>query len=128
MDIIRIPFGYLLEWLYHFSGNYGLALILFALLLKLILLPLSMKSKKSMMKISRVSPKMKALEAKYGDDKAKYQQEVMKLYKEEGVNPTGGCLWSFIPLLLLIPLYQVVRQPMVYLMHLDADLAQLYGQ
>ena len=124
MDIIRIPFGYLLEWLYHFSGNYGLALILFALLLKLILLPLSMKSKKSMMKISRVSPKMKALEAKYGDDKAKYQQEVMKLYKEEGVNPTGGCLWSFIPLLLLIPLYQVVRQPMVYLMHLDADLAQ----
>ncbi len=123
-DIIRVPFGYLLQWLYEFVGNYGLALIFFALILKLILLPLSMKSKKSMMKLARVSPKMKALERKYGEDKTKYQQEVMKLYKEEHINPTGGCLWSFIPLLLLIPLYQVVRQPMVYIMHLDAGLAQ----
>ena len=123
-DIIRVPFGYLLQWLYEFVGNYGLALIFFALILKLILLPLSMKSKKSMMKIARVSPKMKALELKYGEDKTKYQQEVMKLYKEERINPTGGCLWSFIPLLLLIPLYQVVRQPIVYIMHLDAGLAQ----
>lgn len=118
-DIIRIPFGYMLEFLYNFSGNYGLALILFGIAIKLILLPVSAKSKKSMMKMSRMAPRVKALEAKYGDDKTKYQMEVMKLYKKEGVSTTGGCLWAFVPLLILIPLYQVIREPMVYMMHLS---------
>ena len=122
-DIIRVPFGYVLEWLYLLTDNYGLALILFAVAIKLILLPISAKSKKSMMKMSRLAPRMKALEAKYGDDKARYQTEVMKLYKKEGVSTTGGCLWSFIPLLILLPLYQVIREPMIYMMHLTADQA-----
>ena len=122
-DIIRVPFGYVLEWLYLLTNNYGLALILFAIAIKLILLPMSAKSKKSMMKMSRMAPRVKALEAKYGDDKVKYQQEVMKLYKKEGVSTTGGCLWSFIPLLILIPLYQVIREPMVYMMHLTSEQA-----
>ena len=120
-DIIRIPFGYMLEFLYNFSGNYGLALILFGIVIKLILLPVSAKSKKSMMKMSRMAPRVKALEAKYGDDKTKYQMEVMKLYKKEGVSTTGGCLWAFVPLLILIPLYQVIREPMVYMMHLSRE-------
>lgn len=123
-DIIRIPFGYLLEWLYLLTSNYGVALILFSLVIKLVLLPMSMKSKKSTMKMARVSPMLKDLERKYGDDKEKYQQAVMKFYKDEGVSPTGGCLWSLIPLLILIPLYQVVRQPLVYLMHLSPEAAQ----
>ncbi len=125
VDIIRVPFGYMLEWFYNFTGNYGLALICFGIAIKLILLPVSMKSKGSMMKMSRVAPMAKALEAKYGDDKAKYQAEVMKMYKEEGVSTTGGCLWSFIPLLILIPLYQVIREPMVYMMHLSAEHADI---
>ena len=122
-DIIRVPFGYVLEWLYLLTDNYGLALILFAVAIKLILLPVSAKSKKSMMKMSRLAPRLKNLEAKYGDDKARYQTEVMKLYKKEGVSTTGGCLWSFIPLLILLPLYQVIREPMIYMMHLTADQA-----
>lgn len=120
-DIIRVPFGYVLEWLYQLTNSYGLALILFGVAIKLILLPISMKSKKSMMKMSRIAPRVKALETKYGDDKAKYQTEVMKLYKKEGISTTGGCLWSFIPLLILIPLYQVIREPLVYMMHLSRD-------
>ena len=72
-DIIRVPFGYLLDWLYMFTNNYGLALILFSLIIKLVLLPMSVKSKKSMLKMSRLSPQVKALESKYGDDKQKYQ-------------------------------------------------------
>ena len=120
-DIIRIPFGYLLSWLYQFTGNYGFALIIFALIVKLILLPMSIKSKKSSMKMARLSPQLKILEKKYGDDKVKYQQAMQQLYKDEGVSMTGGCLWSFIPLLILIPLYQVIRDPMVYMMHLSAD-------
>ncbi len=116
-DIIRVPFGYLLDWLYTFTSNYGLALILFSLIVKLVLLPMSMKSKKSMLKMSRLAPQIKALEAKYGDDKQKYQLAVQKLYKEEGVSMGGGCLWSFIPLLILLPLYYVIREPITYMMH-----------
>ena len=122
-DIIRIPFGYLLDWLYQFAGNYGVALILFSLIVKIVLLPMNAKSKKSMLKMSRVAPLAKALEAKYKDDQQKYQQEVMKLYKEEGVSTTGGCLWSFIPLLILLPLYYVIREPITYVMHIPAEQA-----
>ena len=116
-DIIRVPFGFLIDWLYMLTRNYGVALILFSLVVKLVLFPMSVKSKKSMLKMSRLSPVAKALEAKYGDDKQKYQQAVMQLYKEEGVSTTGGCLWSFIPLLILLPLYNVVREPLTYMMH-----------
>lgn len=116
-DIIRVPFGYLLDWLYTFTSNYGLALILFSLIIKLVLLPMSIKSKKSMLKMSRLAPQMKALEAKYGDDKQKYQLAVQQMYKDEGVSMGGGCLWSFIPLLILLPLYYVIREPITYMMH-----------
>ena len=122
-EFIKIPFGYLLDWLYIFTSNYGLALILFSLIVKLVLLPMNAKSKKSMLKMSRVAPMAKALEAKYADDKAKYQQEMMKLYKDEGVSTTGGCLWSFIPLLILLPLYYVIREPITYVMHIPAETA-----
>ena len=123
-DIIRVPFGYLLEWLYQFTSNYGLALILFSLVVKLVLLPLSIKSKKSMLKMSRLAPLAKALEAKCGDDKQKYQQEVMALYKEEGVSTTCGCLWSFIPLLILFPLYYVIREPLTYMLHNSRSISE----
>ena len=116
-DLIRVPFGYLLDWLYTFTNNYGLALILFSLIIKLVLLPMSVKSKKSMLKMSRLSPQVKALEAKYGDDKQKYQLAVQQMYKEEGVSMGGGCLWSFIPLINLLPLYYVIREPITYMMH-----------
>lgn len=121
MDIIRVPFGYVLEFFYGLFNNYGAALILFSLAVKILLLPLSAKSKKSMMKTSRLQPIVKQIELACGDDKQRYQQEVNKLYKEEGVSMFGGCLWSFIPLLILIPLYTVIREPLEYMMHLDAD-------
>ena len=121
MDFIRVPFGYVLEFFYGFLNNYGLALILFSFVVKLILLPFSAKSKKSMMKMSRLQPQLKQLELACGDDKQKYQQEVMDLYKSEGVSMYGGCLWSFLPLLFLLPLYTVIREPLHYLMHLNTE-------
>ena len=123
-DIIRVPFGYLLDWLYTFTNNYGLALILFSLIVKLVLLPMSVKSKKSMLKMSRLSPQVKALEAKYGDDKQKYQLAVQQMYKEEGVSMGGGCLWSFIPLIILLPLYYVIREPITYMMHNSRSISE----
>lgn len=121
MQYVLIPFAWLLRTLYQVFGNYGVALILFSLIIKLILLPFNAKSKKSMMKTARLGPKMKELQTKYGDDKLKYQQELSALYKKENVSPTGGCLWSLLPLILLMALYYVVRQPMTYLMQLSAD-------
>ena len=123
-DLIRVPFGYLLDWLYTFTNSYGLALILFSLIVKLVLLPMSVKSKKSMLKMSRLSPQVKALEAKYGDDKQKYQLAVQQMYKEEGVSMGGGCLWSFIPLLILLPLYYVIREPITYMMHNSRSISE----
>ena len=116
-DIVRVPFGYLLDWLDRFANNYGVALILFSLIVKLVLLPMSIKGKKSMLKMSRLAPMAKALEEKYGDDKQKYQLAVQQLYKEEGVSMGGGCLWSFIPLIILLPLYYIIREPITYMMH-----------
>ena len=94
MDFIKSLFGYVLEFFYNFTNNYGLALVLFSLVVKIVLLYPSAKSKKSMMKTSRLQPRVKELEIAYGDDKQGYQQAVARLYKEEGVSMFGGCLWS----------------------------------
>ncbi len=122
-DIIKVPFGYLMDWLYQFTTNYGVALILFAILVKLILLPATAKSKKSSMKMSRLAPRVQALQKKYEGDQQKQNEAVQALYKEEGVKMGGGCLWSMLPLFLLLPLYAVVRQPIQYMMHETVEVA-----
>ena len=122
-DLIKIPFGYLLDWLYQFTTNYGLSLIIFAVLIKLVLLPASIKSKKSSMKMSRISPRVQALQEKYAGDQQKQNEAIQALYKEEGVSMGGGCLWSFLPLFILFPLYAVVRQPITYMLHETMEVA-----
>ena len=123
VDIIQVPFGYLLSWLNQLTTNYGLALILFAIALKFILFPATAKSKKSTMKMSRLTPKLQALQKKYAGDQQKLNEATQALYREEGVSMGGGCLWSFVPLLILIPLYTVVRQPITYMLHESAEVA-----
>lgn len=122
-DIIQVPFGYLMGWLYQFTNNYGIALILFSVIVQLVLLPMTAKSKKSMMKMSRLQPQMQEIQRRYADDPQRQNQAVQALYKEEGVSMGGGCLWSFVPLLIIIPLYTVVRQPIVYMLHESLDVA-----
>ncbi len=119
--LIMIPFGWVLRQLYTLVGNYGVALILFSLLVKIILLPMSIKSKRSMLKMNRLSPMMNALKKKYGDDQQRYNQALVELYKAENISPTGGCLWSFLPILIMIPLYYVIRSPLTYIMGLQED-------
>ncbi len=115
--IITVPFGWLLSFLYDLTNNYGVALIIFAALVQLILLPVSAKSKKSMMKMSRIQPKIQKIQEKYADDKQKQNEAIQQLQKEEGATMgCGGCLWSLVPLLILIPLLQIIRQPIVYLL------------
>ena len=118
---IMYPFSWLLNLFYVLSGNYGVALICFAVVVKLILFPFAIKGKKGMIQMNMVSGKMQQLQKQYGKDQQRYQLEVQKLYEKENVNPMNGCLWSFLPLLILIPLYQIIREPLVYMMSLTAD-------
>jgi len=116
LEVVSRPFGMLLMWLYELVGGYGWAIILFALVVKLILLPFQMKSKVSMMRVSRLTPKMKELEKRHEGNPRKYQEEVAKLYREEGASPMGGCLWTIIPLPFMLALYQAIRFPITVMM------------
>ena len=101
MEIILTPFVWLLQVFYDWCGSYGLALILFAIVVKLILFPFSLKGKRSMIQMNMLSDKMNKLQKQYGKDKERYNLEIQKLYEKENVNPMGGCLWSFLPLSLI---------------------------
>ncbi len=121
MSFITVPFSWLLLQLYYLFNNYGVAIIMFAVVVKLIMLPFQMKSKRSMMRVTRFTPRLKELEKKYEGNRQKYQEEVAKIYKEEKLNPMSGCLWSLIPFPILIALYSVIRQPLTKIMGLAAE-------
>ena len=127
MDVIAKPFGWLMLQFYNWTGNYGVAVILFALVVKLIMLPFQLKSKKSMMRMSRMNPRLKELEKKFGSDRQRYQQEMNKLYKEEGVNPMSGCFWTLLPFPILIALYRAIRFPLTTMMGVASELMEEGG-
>ena len=102
-------------------GNYGWAILAFGLIVKIIMLPFQMKSKKSMMKTTTLTPLVKELEKRHKGNPQKYQEEVNKLYRNAGVNPMSGCLWTLIPFPIIIILYRVVRQPLSIMMSLAAE-------
>ena len=108
---ITRPFAWLFVWLYNLTGNYGAAILLFALVVNLILTPFNAKSKKGMMRQTRLQPKLQELQRRHEGNQKKLNEEMQKLYREEGVNPMSGCLWSLIPFPILIALYSVIRQP-----------------
>ena len=118
MDIILKPFAWLLLAFYNLTGSYAMALVLFTLVIKVVLFPLSIKGKRSMMKMTSLQGKMKQLEKQYGRDKQRYQEEIQRLYEREKVNPMGGCLWSLLPFPILMGLYGIIRRPLYYLVGL----------
>lgn len=118
---LMMPFTWLLTMLYQFFNSYGIALMFFALVVKVILFPLSLKGKRGMIQMNMLNGKIQKLQKQYAKDQQKYQQEVQKLYEKEGGNPMGGCLWSFLPLFILLPLYAIIRQPLKYMMGLTGD-------
>ena len=120
---ITVPFAWLLSLLYDLTNNYGVAMILFAVVVQLVLLPITAKSKKGMMKMSRMQPKIQEIQRKYANDQAKQQEAMQALQREEGGMGCGGCLWSFIPIFILWPLLTMIREPIVYLLGQDADTA-----
>ena len=132
MEIITVPFGWLLNFLYQFTGSYGLSLILFAILVQVVMLPITAKSKKSMMTMTRLQPRINAIQQKYANDQQKQQEAIQQLQKEEGATMgCGGCLWSFVPLLILIPLYTIIREPLTNMLgasgEVVAEIAKVMG-
>ena len=127
MSAIARPFGMLLMLLYNIVNNYGVALILFAILVRVILLPFQMKSKRGMMRTTRLQPKINELQKKHGANKAKLNEEMAKMYKEEGANPASGCLWGFLPLPIMIALFLVIREPITMMMGVAKELMDLEG-
>lgn len=96
-SIFGIPLGYVMWGCYSLVKNYGIALILFTLVTKLILFPFSLKQQKGMVKMARMQPKLMELQKKYGNNKQKLNEEMMKMYEREGYNPMSGCLPLLLP-------------------------------
>ena len=121
-------FGYLLNFIYNFVNNYGLAMILFTLVIKIAMLPLSIKQQKMLKKSSKLQEKMKVLQFKYKNDPEKLNQEMMNLYKEEKMNPFSGCLSTIIQFILLISIFYMVRSPITYMKKVDTNVVNTYVQ
>ena len=122
-NLITVPFGWLLGQLYHLFENYGIAMIVFGILVQLIMLPIKAKSKKSMMKMSRVQPLIQDIQKRYAGDTQKQNEMLQKLYQDEGISMGGGCLWSMVPLFILIPLFTVIREPLTYILGETAEVS-----
>ena len=121
---ITKPFAWLFVWLYTRTHSYGAAILLFALAVNLILTPFMAKSKKGMMRQTRLQPKLQELQRRHEGNQQKLNEEMQKLYREEGVNPMGGCLWSLIPFPILIALYSVIRQPFTRMMFVGNEVLE----
>lgn len=122
LKAIAKPFGWLMLWLYNTTGNYGVAIILFGLVVNIILLPFMAKSKKSMMRTSRLQPRIAELQKRHEGNQQKLNEEMQKLYREEKTSPLSGCLWSLIPFPILIALYQAIRFPLTTMMGVPESL------
>lgn len=121
-------FGYLLNFIYHFVNNYGLAMILFTLVIKILMLPLSIKQQRMLKKSNKMQEKLKVLQFKYKNNPEKLNQEMMNLYKEEKMNPFGGCLSSIVQFILLISIFYMVRSPLTYMKKMDTEVLNTYVQ
>ena len=114
-------FGYVLKFLYNLIGNYGWAIILFSIIVKVIMLPISIKQQKAMKKNEKVQKELKQIQFKYKNDPETMNKEMMALYKREGASPFSGCLSSIIQLILLFSVFLLVRSPLTYMVKMDTE-------
>ena len=122
LDAIATPFGWLMRQFYELTGNFGLAVILFSLAVTIVLLPFMAKSKKGMMRMTRLQPKLMELQKKHEGNQQKLNEEIAKLYRQEKASPMGGCLWSLLPFPILLALYRAVIKPLTIVMGVPDEL------
>ena len=121
-------FGYVLNFMNNFVGNYGLAIILFTVLIKIIMLPLSIKQQRTMKKSAKLQEQIKVLQFKYKNDPEKLNREMMDLYKKENMSPFSGCLSTIVQFILLISIFYMVRCPLTYMERIDKTQIDTYVQ
>lgn len=121
-------FGYVLNFIYGIANNYGIAIILFTILLKLIMLPISIKQQKTMKKSAKIQGQVKEIQDKYKNDPTRMNQEVMDLYKKENMSPFSGCLSSILQIILVISMFYLVSRPLTYMKHVEPELINQYSQ
>lgn len=119
-------FGYVLNFIYQLVNNYGLAMILFTLVIKLLMLPLSIKQQRMLKKNAKMQEKMKVLQFKYKSDPEKLNQEMMSLYKTENMSPFSGCLSTILQFILLISIFYMVRSPLTFMKKVDTNTINSY--
>ena len=119
-------FGYVLNFLYQLIHNYGLAIILFSIILKLIMLPISIKQQKTMKKSAKIQAKMREIQDKYKNNPEKLNQETVDLYKREGMSPFSGCLSAIVQIVLLFSVFYLVRSPLTYMTKVETSLIEQY--
>jgi len=119
-------FGYILNFIYNIIGNYGWSIIVFCLLIKIAMIPLTIKQQKSMVKNAKIQEKMKEIQFKYKNNPEKLNQETMLLYKNEGMSPFSGCFTAIIQLVLLLSVFYLVRMPLTYMKNIDTEVIDKY--
>ena len=126
MGSISSLFGYILNFIYEIVKNYGVAIIIFSILIKLVLLPLSIKQQKTMKKTAKIQEKTKEIQNKYKNDQMKMNQEMMDLYKRENMSPFSGCLSAILQVVLLFAMFGLVRNPLTYMKKIDTNVINDY--
>lgn len=119
-------FGYLLNYIYSFVNNYGLAIILFSIILKIIMLPISIRQQKTLKKSAKMQIKVKEIQEKYSNDQVRQSQEMMDLYKRENMSPFSGCLGSIVQFIIIISMFYLVSSPLTYMKNIDAEIINNY--
>lgn len=119
-------FGYLLNFLYNIINNYGLAIILFTILIKVLMFPLTIKQQKNMIKSSKIQKEMNSIQFKYKNNPEMMNKEIMELYKREKMNPMSGCFSSVVQIILILSVFYMVRSPLTYMRKIDSSKLEEY--
>lgn len=121
-------FGFVLNFIYEIVQNYGLAIIIFSILVKVVMVPISIKQQKTMKKSTKIQAKMKEIQLKYKNNPEKLNQETLELYKTENMSPFSGCLSAIVQIILLFAVFYLVRSPLTYMKKIDADVISKYSK
>lgn len=126
MGSIASLFGYLLNALYTVFNNYGVAIIVFSIILRIILMPITIKQQKTIRKSAKVQKKLQEIQAKYKNNPEKLNQETIELYKNEKMSPFAGCFSSIIQFIVILSVFWLVSQPLTYMKKIDTDIIDDY--
>ncbi len=126
MGFIAEWFGYVLNWLYNLVNNYGIAIIIFSVLLRLILIPITIKQQKTMKKSAELQGKMTEIQKKYKNNPDKLNEETINLYKSEKMSPFSGCLTSVLQIIIILSVFWLVSQPLTYMKRINPEVIEKY--